>query len=256
MTVFAELGQTEVQRLASAVIPGSVAEPMGAYLFRFDEPGAELARHLDRVVFLEAFGNTPELLAEEYDPYEASSVFVCIMDHLRRAPAGAMRIVLPSPAGCKTFHDLSTVWHEDVADVGNRTGLALDPDRTWDVATLAVAGGYRGKAATGLVTLGLYQALTMLAWRSEVDWLVAILDVPVFRMIRWKLRMTFAGFTGVHPRPYLGSPASLPVWCSVDAGEQRLAETDPDLRTLLFDGVGIEPALRPLDLSRSLAVVR
>jgi len=255
MTVFAELGQSEVLRLAGAVIPASCTEPMGTYLFRSEEPEAELARHLERVVFLEAFGNTPELLAEEYGPYEASSVFVCVMDHLRRVPAGAMRIVLPSPAGCKTFHDLESVWHQDVEDVGSRTGLALDRDRTWDVATLAVADAYRGKAATGLVTLGLYQALTMLAWRSEVDWLVAILDVPVFRMIRWKLRMTFAGFTGVHPLPYLGSPASLPVWCNVDAGERRLAETDPELRSLLFEGVGIEPALRPLDLARSLWVV-
>ena len=40
-----------------------------------------------------------------------------------------------------------------------RTGLSMRPERTWDIATLAVAAEYRGKATMGLVTLGLYQGL-------------------------------------------------------------------------------------------------
>ena len=61
--------------------------------------------------------------------------------------------------------------------------------------------------------------------------------------------MPMAGFTGVTARPYLGSPASMPVWCNVGDTERRLAVSDPDLHDLYFKGVGMEPALQPLDLA-------
>ena len=76
----------ELRYLTELVMPADAVEPFGAYLFRGDEPGAELGRHVERAVFLEAFGNTPELLAEEYGPYEASSVFICVVDQLPQAP--------------------------------------------------------------------------------------------------------------------------------------------------------------------------
>ena len=40
----------------------------------------------------------------------------------------------------------------------------------------------------------------------------------------------------------------MPVWCNVGDTERRLAASDPDLHALYFEGVGMEPALRPLDL--------
>jgi hypothetical protein len=133
-----------------------------------------------------------------------------------------------------------------------RTGLCLDQEVTWDVATLAVSPEYRGKAKTGLVTIGLFQGLTMMAWRLGIEWLVAVLDMPVFRMIRWKLHMSFSGFTGVAAAPYLGSRASLPVWCRVLDGKSVLAENDPILHDLLFDGTGMEAAIKPLDIQRGM----
>jgi hypothetical protein len=97
--------------------------------------------------------------------------------------------------------------------------------------------------------MGLYQTLTMAALHCGIDWFVAILDMPVFRMIRWKLRMIFAGYEGVAPLPYLGSAASIPAWCDVTAAETRLAATDRDLHAILVEGVGLEPALSRLDLA-------
>jgi len=70
----------------------------------------------------------------------------------------------------------------------------------------------------------------------------------VFRMIRWRLRMIFAGYEGIAPLPYLGSAASIPAWCDVVAAERHLAATDQDLHAVLVNGVGLEPALRPVDL--------
>jgi hypothetical protein len=242
------MDDVELRRLAGAVTAPGTTSPLGVYLFRSGDPASELARHLERVVFMETFGNTPELLSKEYAPYDEASIFLCVIDHLRRVPAGTMRIVRPSIIGFKTLDDAGPVWGEPVATMAARTGIEIDLARTWDIATLAVAAEYRGKATMGLVSMGLYQALAMATRRCGIAWLLAILDVPVFRMIRWRLRMPMAGFTGVGARPYLGSPASLPVWCNVGDTERRLAVSDPDLHALYFDGVGMEPALRPLDL--------
>ena len=166
---------------------------------------------LSVLVFLEAFGNTVDDLAREYGPYEASSLFIVVVDHLRQLPAGVIRVVQPSPVGLKSLNDLESVWGETAEVLMRRTGLDFGPEKIWDVATLAVPPEYRAKATGGLVTMGLYQTLTLAARASGIDLLVAILDMPVFRMLRWKLHMIFAGYRGVGPKPYLGSPASMPV---------------------------------------------
>jgi hypothetical protein len=251
-TVMDDTGLRHLAR--QAIAPGTTA-PLGVYVFGADDLASELARHVERVVFMETFGNTTELLVKEYAPYDQASIFVCVIDHLRCVPAGTMRILLPSEAGFKTLDDAAPVWGEPVTAMAARTGIELDLARTWDIATLAVAPEYRGKATMGLVSMGLYQALALATPPCGIDWLLAILDVPVFRMIRWKLRMPMAGFTGVAARPYLGSAASMPVWCNVGDTERRLAMSDPDLHALYFKGVGMEPAIRPLDVARAIDLV-
>ena len=249
-----DLQDAELRRLTQEVALPGAGEPFGAYLFRGDEPGVLLGRYVERAVFLEAFGNTAGLLAEEYGPYEPSSLFICVVDHLRMLPAGVMRILQPSPVGFKSLNDIGPVWGEPVGTIIERTGLELDPDKTWDIATLAVAREYRAKATAGLVTMGLYQTLTLAARSCGIEWFVAILDMPVFRILRWKLHMIFAGYQGIGPREYLGSAASIPVWCDVVDAERRLAETDSELHAILVQGTGIEAALRPVTLPRPFAL--
>jgi hypothetical protein len=255
VSTITDLGNVELRRMAQQVSAPTITAPLGVYLFRSTDPRSELARNLERVVFMETFGNTPELLAKEYAPYEEASIFLCVIDHLRHVAAGTMRILLPSPAGFKTLDDAEAVWGETVETMATRTGLHLDLTSTWDIATLAVAPEYRGKATMGLVSMGLYQALALATPLCGIKWLVAILDVPVFRMIRWKLRMPMAGFKGVTARPYLGSPASMPAWCNVRDTERRIAQSDPDLHALYFEGTGMEPAIRPLDLRSTVGLV-
>jgi hypothetical protein len=240
----------ELRRLAAEVSAPGAAEPFGAYIFGTHEPGAELGRDLERLVFLEAFGNTTDDLAREYGPYEASSLIIVVIDHLRQLPAGVIRVVQPSPVGLKSLNDLESEWDENVEAAMHRTGLEFGPEKIWDVATLAVLSEYRGKATRGLVTMGLYQTLTLAARASGIDLLVTILDMPVFRMLRWKMHMIFAGYRGIGPKPYLGSPASIPSWCDLLYSDRHLAAVDPDLHGILYKGIGLEPALRRADLSR------
>jgi len=245
----AALSDADVRTLCREVTAPDAREPLGAYIFRPGEPGAALARRVEGRVFYETFGNTPDLLAAQYGSYEHDSLFVCVLDHRRLVPAGAMRLIHPSERGFKSFHDVEAVWGEPAEAMARRTSLSLDPGRTWDIATIAVAEDYRGAALQGLVCMGLYQTLTLAAFHCGIEWFVAILDMPVFRLLRWKLRMIFAGFEGVRPMPYLGSAASLPAWCDVTDAERRLAAEDPALHEVLCQGRGIEAALRTADLS-------
>ena len=239
----------ELRRLTAEVCAPGAAEAFGAYIFGTDEPGAELGRHLERVVFLEAFGNTLDDLAREYGPYEATSLFIVVVDHVRQLPAGVIRVVQPSPVGLKSLNDLESLWGENAEDAMRRTGLDFGPEKIWDVATLGVPLEYRDRAARGLVSMGLYQTLQLAARASGIDLLVMILDMPVFRMLRWKMHMIFAGYRDVGPKPYLGSPESIPAWCDLLYLDRHLSAVDPALHGILCKGIGLEQALRLADLS-------
>jgi len=243
-----DMQDAEVRRLTRQVAADGAREPFGAYLFHHDEAGADLCRYLEQKVFFEACGDPKEVMAEAYAPYDPSSLFFCVVDHLRMVPAGMMRVVVPSALGFKSLSDIEPIWGESAETLMTRTGIAIDLTTTWDIATLAADADYRGKAARGLVLMGLYQSLALSALPSGVQWFVTIIDMPVFRLIRWQLCLIFAGYKGVGPRPYMGSPTSIPAWCDVVAAEKRLASTNRDLYEILVQGIGLEPALRRVDL--------
>jgi hypothetical protein len=234
---------------------GQPSQPFGVYAFAAHEHESELARHVEREVFYEFFQNTPELLAAEYGAYEDSTVFLCVLDHRRRLPAGVIRLVLPSATGFKSLDDVEAVWGHRLDDVLDRTGMNLTTERVFDVATLAVDAEYRGRATDGLVSLALYQAVAQLAVRCDVRWVVTILDLVVLNLVQQATSHAFEGFAGLEPLRYLDSPASLPVYCDLDAYFPRLETADPSMYEILYDGRGLEPAVRPLDLEPALAHV-
>jgi len=246
--------RSDLERLARAVIGAGATQPFGAYVFLSDDPAAELGRHVEREVFLEAFGNTPELLEAEYGPYDASSLFFVILDHRRAHPAGVIRIIVPTAGGpgLKTFNDIGPIWQESAKAILHRSGVGLEVARTWDIATLAVDAGYRSAAATGLVSLGLYQSIVRTGEALGVEWMVAILDRAVYRMSKARFHQPF--FALAEGRPYLGSPDSLPIYGCVSDWRRRLAMADPPIHGIIYEGVGIEPALRPLNVAAATAL--
>jgi hypothetical protein len=232
----------ELEELATALIEreGRGDTPFGFYIIRSEEPFAELGRAVEREVFYEFFGNTPDLLHAEYDPYESSSLFLVVVDHLRRLPTGVLRVLLPSPVGFKSFHDLESHWGESIDVVAARTGVEFDFDSVWDVATLAVSREYRGEATQGLVTLGLYQGMDMLTNLVDLKHGVAILDLIVYDNVQKAFHRPFAPFKGVEPKRYLDSPSSLPIWCDIQEYRSRLAMIDVELYEVLYAGKGFE----------------
>jgi hypothetical protein len=198
---------------------------------------------VERDVFLEFFGNTPAMLATEYGPYEASSLFLLVTDRRRDVPAGAMRVILPSAAGSKSLHDLASAWHAPDPIPVDDTLLPLDAGRTWDIATLAVAQEYRGGSRGGVVSLAMYQALAMLLQQHQVESFVAILDLVVLDLLQTQLGRPFTRFAGVEPQRYLDSPWSLPVYCDVADYMARLRFAEPSIFDIVFEAKGLEAAV-------------
>jgi hypothetical protein len=231
------------ERTASLVERSEATQPFGLYVLASTDPAAELGRVVERVVFEEFFDNSPELLAEEYDPYEPASVFLCVVDHRRLVPAGVMRLVVSSPCGFKSLDDVTNVWGENVENVIASSGSGLDQQRCWDVATFAITEEYRGAATEGLVSLSLYQALVQTARTCDVPWFVAVLDVAVLAAIDERMARPFTRFPGLAPKPYLDSPASVPVYVDLDGYQPRLAAVDSTMHDILFHGTGLEAAM-------------
>jgi hypothetical protein len=239
--------------LLGPVVPDAA---FGTYVVASSDPAAGLGRHLEREVFADVFDNSVELLAEEYDPYESASLFILVVDHRRRVPAGVMRIIVPSPAGLKSLDDVARLWERRPEELLHGTGLDPATGLVWDLATLAVGRDYRGSAAKGLVSLALWQAVGVLAQRCAVDLLVAIIDLPVYRLLQLKLHGAFAAFDGLDPRPYLDSPASVAVWCRFGPWRDRIAECDPAMYALMIEGTGLEAAITPPDWDRAATTAR
>jgi hypothetical protein len=222
---------------------GRAETPFGLYVLPADDPAAELARSVEREVFFEYFGNTEELLADEYAPFESASVFLCVVDHLRRRPAGTIRLILPSPAGFKSLIDLERAWDVAPAEVFERAGMSPDGRSMWDVATLAVTRDYRGAASSGLVSLGLYQGVNVLGHRLDTPFAVAILDLVVLELLNDSFHRPFSGFAGLEPKRYLDSPSSLPVFCDAHDYWSRLQLLDPEMFALICEGQGMETVI-------------
>jgi hypothetical protein len=250
------MSNLEIKDLIAASIDTSVPEPFGTYFFAADDPGAEIARQLERDVFLDAFGNTPAMLDAEYNQYELTSVFLCVIDHRRRVCAGMMRVILPLPGGpgLKSLNDVEPGWGESAEALLARSKFDLDPASTWDIATLAVDRDYRTGIALGMMHIGLYQALARLAKNFDIKWFVAILDYAVYRLIRLQLRRAFIAFG--EERPYLGSARSVPACCPVEIAEKEVRDSDPILHELIYVGSTIKDALRQLDLRSAISGIQ
>ena len=148
----------------------------------FDAQGSllESARNCEAEVFLRWFGNTREQLAQEYGPYEDSSVFVVLADRDDEV-VGAVRMLAPGGrAGLKTLVDVGREpWNVDGARAAAAAGIDLRS--TWEVATLGVRGGR--SAGRPELSLALYHGMLTLARVNRMSSFVAVLDERVRRLL-------------------------------------------------------------------------
>lgn len=238
----------------AADLCGAAPEPFGQYILAADDPRAELARAVERDVFLEVFGNTSELLEREYAPYEAATVFGVVVDHRHRRPIAANRFIVDSPVGHKSLVDIGAPpWSEDPDQVLARSGLRVDRARTLDVATAAICADYRGARSRGLAGLALAQITTRLSALLGFEWLVMIIDVGALAGYQRLLRDVMAVYDGVEPCSYLDSPLSVPCYSDVRDWQARVQVADRELYDLMVGGHGLEAAIAPFDVDAARA---
>lgn len=207
----------------------------------------EAAREVEAQVFLQAFGNTPDVMEQEYGPYRDRSRFVTVIDDSDGSALGAARLILPDDTGSvKTLTDVAgDPWHLSVPDSLRAAGLSDRP--VWDVASLAVDRRYRSGAAGAEVTLALCHGLYEYSRISGAQGLVTILDDRVLRLLR-AMGLPWTAMAGATSQDYLGSPASTPCICLIDALAEGARARRPDLAPALVDGVFRSIARDPADL--------
>ncbi|MGZ6929693.1 MAG: hypothetical protein ACXVK4_04100 [Acidimicrobiia bacterium] len=241
-----DLVQAELRELASTLVDatGDPTETFGVYFLDPDADAAALPRHVEHVVFDEWFGNSPELLAAEYGPYEASTIFITVIDHRRRLPAGMGRVILPSELGFKTLHDIEARWGEPLGGVLERTGRDWDITRIWDFATIAVMPEYRGKATDGLIMLSMLQTGSQGLIMTGGRFMICVLDVNVWQYFNATMYDAFEPYPDVAPIEYLDSPASIPTFVDFDRYGPYLLEQDQPTHQMLLEDAGIAPVVR------------
>ena len=251
-------GLDELRRLGSSVVDPDSSAPMALLAFRPEEAGAALPLSIERTAVEGPLavspprhgaspGAAPHTLEDELGPYDHASVLLCVLDQRRHLPAGMMRLIVPSSSGLKHLSDAERVWGKPRALLFADSGIDDEPRRTLDLATIAVARSYRAAALQGMVTMALCQGLSQIAARCDMTWVVSILHLPVLHTLQWHLQHPFCEFAGLEPRPYLDSPASLPVWMHPESWHARLTERDRVLHDIMVQGRGLEPVVQPPD---------
>jgi hypothetical protein len=244
-----DLVREELRELTSTLIDaaGSPTETFGIYFLDPDAETSALPRYVERIVFDEWFGNSPELLAAEYGPWEPSTVFVTVVDHRRRLPAGMGRVILPSELGFKTLHDIEARWGQPLDAVLERTGQPWDPAQVWDFATIAVLPEYRGKATDGLIMLSMLQTGSQGLLMTGGRFMICVLDVKVWEYFNATMYDAFTPYPDVPAIEYLDSPASIPTFVDFDRYGPHLLGHDTTTHQMLLRDAGIPPVVRGPD---------
>lgn len=240
--------------MSLSVVDPRVEEQEGTYRLVLDPTGdlLEAARACEADVFLARYGNTRQQLAQEYGPYEGQSVFLALA-----APSGAVeaavRFIVPGPAGLKSLVDVEhEPWGVDAAASADAAGLDLA--RTWDIATLSV----RDTRAHGVSHVAaLYHGIALATRVNGVTATVAVLDIRVRRLLG-SVGLHYRTLPGTRVRPYLGSPASVPVYAELADLLDNQRRVDPESYRLFVHGSGLDgvsvPALEAFQLPRDRVV--
>ncbi len=209
----------------------------------------DAARRIEGAVFLQAFGNTPEVMEEEYGAYEARSRFVVVLDEESGSVIGAARFIVDAPGAepVKTLVDVAGApWHVEPGSALAAAAPAGGP--VWDVASLAVDRRFRAGASGAEVTLALCHGIHEYSRRSGVEGWVTVLDDRVLRLQRM-MGIPWQTMPGAASQPYLGSAASTPCTLVIATIEPHMRSSRPDVAPAIMDGVLRSIALDTSDLS-------
>ena len=209
-----------------------------------DPEGAELDEALacEGEVFLDAYGNTPEDFEREYGPYADQTGFMVVLDDETGRAVATSRFIAPGPAGLKTLNDVErSPWRVD----GTRSARAagINPDRTWDVATIAVR---RVPGRSPLCSAALYHGIVTAAQANGIDFIVMVMDSRARRLLS-AVGLEPNVLPGTGEGEYLGSPQSTPLWANLHRMFDQQRRTNPDAYRLIYQAIGLDGITLPTD---------
>lgn len=186
------------------------------YRLSGDNPYSDIARTVECRVFEHFFGNSPDVMTDQYGPYESQSSFLLVVDCRAQRPAGALRIISSSPnRGLKTLEDIvHAPLFLPTSKVMEHHGID-DLSRCWDVGSVAVLREYRGLKYDHLISTTLYGRLHMQAAASGIEHFTAILDSHAFGQLVRVFGVPFIPIMRSRAFPYLGSQSNVAAYCHV-----------------------------------------
>ena len=208
----------EAQRLVDELLEGSEGtRRFSLHLAGADDAAALLSLQVVADVFLEAFGNTPALLREEYAPLLPSMTHLVVLDRVTRTAIGSLILQAASADELKTVVDLAgEPWSMPTDDALAALGLARGERSAVDQLLLAVHPAYR---KVGMAQLLMYAGWVLSVQRGIHQW-TAILDEPLLAGLRVMSRGAVRRIAA--SQPYLGSAGSIPVTLRMRPAEDGL----------------------------------
>ena len=209
------LTRVESSRIARELARGATGR-LSAHLAGPDEDAALLSLQVTGEVFLDAFGNTPEVLRAEYDPLLPAMTHVVVVDRVAQAPVGALILQEGRADRLKTLVDIAAPpWSIPVGESLAALHLAPDDRHAADLLALAVQRAFRNRAIAPLLT---YSGWVVSAARGIDRW-TAILDDGLLGGLGALTEGGIVPIGAARSAPYLGSPGSTPITVKMDPAE-------------------------------------
>lgn len=174
------------------------------------QAAANVARHIERAVFETKFiSNDVDFMTAAYAPYEDASKFFIVLDRASRKAASALRIIPDSAAGLMTLNDIEKEpFKMDKQRVLADYGIT-DLSTVLDVSTVATLPEYRGRDSDA--TPFAYRSMFVWAQQHGKDYLVSMIDEPVYNGMKQFYGFPFELIKGAQPGDYMDSAVTYPV---------------------------------------------
>jgi aromatic-L-amino-acid/L-tryptophan decarboxylase len=188
------------------------------------------------------YGNTADELREAYGPYEDVTVYLAVREAAGRV-LGWARMITPGSLQLKTVADASRApWDVDVH--GAAAELGIDLHRAWDVTTIGVRRELG--AAGSIVAAALYHGVIRATRANGVAWILAMLDIRV-RTLLDRVGLVMHPMPGAVPRPYFGSPATIPTYAHMERMVLGQRHEYPESYRRITLGLGLDGIAVPSD---------
>lgn len=253
-----EISHAEVAELSAELVysRGRSDGPYTLYSVQGGDDLADTGRYIESQVFSVKFGNGPDVMIQEYGPYEDDSELMVTIQHRddgSHRPVSALRIIALGEAGLKTLVDA----REEPFNINTKefqlAHRVPDLSTVWDLGTFAVLPEMRGRRSDLLGPNGAPMPLSTITYRAKyaeslrrgiTDWVAAVDDGAY--QVAQIIGMPFKPILDRPAAPYLGSESTTflharvaDIAPSIEERERQVAEF---LNSRTSDSAGLEEA--------------